>query len=248
MLAAQENPYTHMINLKKAEAGRLKEKINQNSKEIKNNLKKIVLGEDSKVDEAIVVSFLFSVFSNFNSAIDIYRKIAADKRVANLEEKEATRQRLIELKQKVNEYNQLQIEKTLEEKKLSDPNISNTDKKMSMEKLLKIAEDMKNLAEFFGYADESKLKQEIEKAEKLWYGEEVAKVLNDFRNLDDNTLSKFEDLGIINENFKEELTDINISSVLDKIRNEVSSLASEELQSFINTNLETKIDIDVEQK
>ena len=38
MLAAQENPYTHMINLKKAEAGRLKEKINQNSKEIKNIL------------------------------------------------------------------------------------------------------------------------------------------------------------------------------------------------------------------
>ena len=60
MLAAQENPYTHMINLKKAEAGRLKEKINQNSKEIKNNLKKIVLGEDSKVDEAILISF-FSI-------------------------------------------------------------------------------------------------------------------------------------------------------------------------------------------
>ncbi len=242
MLSKAENPYTHKINIKNAESGKLKEKIEQNIRELKNNTKKIVLGEDSKVDEAILVSFFASMFSNFNNAVDLFKKAMIDKKIESLEQKEKNRERLFELKQKVDQYNQLQIEKNLETKKMSDSNISKEDQELSAQKLYKIAKEMQDLAEFFGYADENILKEKMENAEKLWYGEEVSKILQDFRNLDETTLGKFEDIGLIDSDFKESFSESPIVTVLDKIRSQISTLAKEELEGFIDKST-NKLDL-----
>ena len=239
MLSKAENPYTHKINIKKAESNKLGQKIEQNLKDLKNNVKKIVIGEDSKVDEAILISFFSSMLSNFNNAVELYKKAMVDKRIESLEEKEKNREKLFELKQKIDQYNQLQIEKNLETKKMENPNISTENKEFSAKRLYKIAKEMQDLADFFGYSDENKLIEKMEAAEKLWYGEEVATVLKDFRNLDDLTLAKFEDIGLIDDTFKESFSESPITAVLDKIRSEVSTLAKEELELFVNKSLNT---------
>lgn len=245
MLSKAENPYTHKINIKKAESNKLGQKIEQNLKDLKNNVKKIVIGEDSKVDEAILISFFSSIFSNFNNAAELFKKALVDKKIQSLEEKEKNREKLFELKQKVDQYNHLQIEKNIETKKMQDPNISTEDKQFSAKRLQKIAKEMQDLSEFFGYSDENKLIEEMEAAEKLWYGEEVATVLKDFRNLDDSTLAKFEDIGLVNDTFKESFSESPISTILDKIRSEVSTLAREELEGFIDKSI-NKVDLNTD--
>ncbi|WP_323585546.1 hypothetical protein [Aliarcobacter butzleri] len=241
------NPYSQKIKLSKVKSETLFKTITQNIKDMKNANKKVSLGEDSKVDESILISIISTMFNDFTKTYDFYKKYFLDNKIKKLEAKEKTLKEVYELKEKIDKYTQLQIEKNMEEKKLQNPEISSKEKDLTLKKLKNIIDNMQEIAEFFGYKDDSSLKEEVERAEKKWYGEEVASVLKDFRDLNETTIASFEQMDLLNNFFETPLNMNEVTGVIDKIKQEILPIVTDELKTIIEDAVDETKNKDLEQ-
>lgn len=241
------NPYSQKIKSSKVKSEILFKTITENIKDMKNANKKISLGEDSKVDESILLSIISTMFNDFTKTYDFYKKYFLDNKIKKLEEKEKTLKEVYELKEKIDKYTQLQIEKNMEEKKLQNPEISSKEKDLSLKKLKNIIDNMQEIAEFFGYKDDNSLKEEVERAEKKWYGEEVASVLKDFRDLNETTIASFEQMDLLNNFFDSPLNMNEVTGVMDKIKQEILPIVTDELKTIIEDAVNETKNKDLEQ-
>lgn len=241
------NPYSQKIKSSKVKSEILFKTITENIKDMKNANKKISLGEDSKVDESILLSIISTMFNDFTKTYDFYKKYFLDNKIKKLEEKEKTLKEVYELKEKIDKYTQLQIEKNMEEKKLQNPEISSKEKDLSLKKIKNIIDNMQEIAEFFGYKDDNSLKEEVERAEKKWYGEEVASVLKDFRDLNETTIASFEQMDLLNNFFDSPLNMNEVTGVMDKIKQEILPIVTDELKTIIEDAVNETKNKDLEQ-
>ncbi|PHR58980.1 MAG: hypothetical protein COA44_02195 [Arcobacter sp.] len=183
----------------------LQKKLSAHAKNLTDTVTQMQLGDDSKVDEAIMISFFANLFQNLAKG---YRQFQALGYQIKLDDFEAENKELskkidtfkafTDQASRVNLYTQLNIEKTslestinvLQKQALKNKEegivevmdideIGNTQKR-----LLKVDLEMDSIAEFYDYDTNEEFMSELEVSEEKWYGEGGALYLRAARTLD----------------------------------------------------------------
>lgn len=251
-LTSLSNTYTNLINSKELSHKLLMKKSKDNVEEMKRNVQQLKLGEDSKVDEAIMVTFFTSVFKDVTKAYNAFMLYKAENQLNTLKEKQESLNKFIELNENINKYTQLNIKRTALEKKLNEENLTSNEKSKHEKDLTKVLEDMENISDFFGYANDPDFTKNLEISEEKWYGKAGAEYLRDIRNLVPETLGEFRDVGVLNSqelSIDEILNNGVLDNSMDKIKeklieldgiNTIKDLISKESDIGVSNNLEQK--------
>lgn len=205
----------------------LMKKIQDNTSEMKNN--RIKIGEDSRVDEAIMITFFTSMISDVTNAYNRYMLYKNEQEKTSLKEKEKDFKRFIELKNNIDKCTQLQIRKNALEKELNEKQLDPKTKVKHENDLKKIYEDLNTLYDFFGYANEPDFAKNLEISEEKWYGKEGAEYLKNLRDLVPETLGEFREAGILNSSelsIKEIIESGVLDSSINKVKKELINLDS----------------------
>jgi hypothetical protein len=171
------------------------------------------LGDDSKVDEAIMISFFASLYDDITKAYRAFQEFHLERKTENLEKEKGVLQRKIdninefkEQGERINIYTALNIEKSSLEKKIKTLELNQKNNKdngvveitdqpdellIAQNRLIKVIQDMDDIADFYGYDTNEDFMVKLESSEKLWYGETAAEHLQSLRKLD---ASKVENL------------------------------------------------------
>jgi hypothetical protein len=228
-LAGLANTYKAEIEKKDLSLKVLMKKTQDNTAELKRNGAQIKIGEDSKVDEAMMATFLTSMFKDLPKAYEAFAAYKAEKEMQGLKDKQQSLKDFIKLDENIKKYTKLNIEKTAIEKKLSQENLTPNVKEKHQNDLQKILGDMNDLADFFGYANEPDFIEELQISEEKWYGPEGAKYLREIRDLSSETLGEFVDAGVLNSqelSVDSILKDGVLDNSINKIKKELVALES----------------------
>lgn len=205
----------------------LMKKIQDNTSEMKNN--RIKIGEDSRVDEAIMITFFTSMISDVTNAYNRYMLYKNEQEKTALKDKEKDLKRFMELKNNIDKCTQLQIRKSALEKELNEKQLDPKTKVKHENDLKKIYEELNTLYDFFGYANEPDFVKNLEISEEKWYGKEGAEYLKNLRDLVPETLGEFREAGILNSSelsIKEIIESGVLDSSIDKVKKELINLDS----------------------
>lgn len=214
----KENDLSHEVLLKK---------VQDNTNEMKSN--RLKMGEDSRVDEAIMITFLTSAFNDIASAYNKYLLFKNENERNNIKDKETDLKKFIELKNNIDKYTQLQIRKNAIEQDLNQNNLDPKSKEKHERDLKKIYEDINTLSDFFGYANEPDFIKNLEISEEKWYGKEGAEYLKNLRDLVPETLGEFREAGILSSDelsIKEIIESGVLDNSINKIKKELVNLES----------------------
>lgn len=248
-LVKMSNPYTQTLEKKELGLKLLLQKSKENMDSLKRESNRLNIGEDSKADEAVLISFLGSICSDVGKAYTEYKKMGAEKEVEALRDKSERIERFNKIKENIDNYTKLNIEKRALEEKLNNQDLSKKEQAKTENSLLTNAKKMNDIADFFGYANEPDFMKNLEISEEKWYGEAGAEYLKGIRELSTSKLGEFVDAGILSP------TELSTESILangvldnslDKIKTSIAGLESlshlkdlaETVNATANTNLE----------
>jgi hypothetical protein len=250
-LAKISNNYQNELNKIEEEAKTIKKKLGENAKKMQKNLdslRKILLGDDSRVEEAVLIGFLTSIYSTIQEAYDSYKEMTIKKEETDnqtrKEQLEKNLKDIEEFKKKsemINKYNKLKVQQSAIEKSNQNPQTTEKQKGLNTQSLKEIYSGMKKIEDYFGFAEDGvKFAEEIEKFELETYGEKAHQMLEDLRNLEPETLLKLEKEGIKLEDIINDEDEELIAKVAEKVR-EIANLSVEETLEEIN-NITKEID------
>lgn len=235
------NVYQEEIEKNQLEKKEVLGKLKKNNSEMNKNLLEanIKLGEDSKVEEVVLVTFLTSLYKNFNDAYEAYKRLKErtieerfDGKIETAEEKAEKIKEFQEKADKANEYTQLNIEKVALEKELQKQDLSAAKKEENETKLVQVTKKMFDIQDLFEFAGDSKeFIDELNKYENDVYGEEAAKEINELREASGDTLKDFAAQGV------DILNSADNETVLQLIKDKLSTFAQKGVET-IATNLQ----------
>lgn len=244
-LAKISNNYQNQIKKIEQEGVTLKKKLGENAKHMQKNLenlKKILLGDDSRVEEAVLIGFLTSIYGTMQEAYNSYKEMTGNKGVeANQTRKEQLEKNLKDIEEfkkkseMIKKYNQLKVQESAIKKSNENPQTTDKQKELNTHSLKDVFSGMKKIEDFFGFAEDSaKFAEEIEKFEIKTYGEKAHQMLEELRNLEPETLLKLEKDGIKLEDIINDEDHELIEKVAEKVR-EIANLTIEETLEEINS-------------
>lgn len=198
------NRYTEMQAEAMVKKHVLLEKAKNAAKRAQETASQLVkIGDDSKVDEAVLISWLCALYDNVTKAFNQWQALGYDKRVLKLEKEHQSMQekldRLAEFqghRERILRYTALNVEKNaLEQKVLEhkektgigiDDVVEITDAPSELYKLetrlVQVNEEMQEIATFYEHEDQTEFMAQMETAEQKWYSQSGSAYLQDIRN------------------------------------------------------------------
>ena len=103
------NIYTEERKAHELRLGILGQKIKESAERIKQNNTQLQLGDDSKVDEAVMITFLASMFEDMPTAYNTFMQLRAEKAHAANEKRIQNLEDFIKAKENIDKYTALDI-------------------------------------------------------------------------------------------------------------------------------------------
>lgn len=253
------NKYLEMQQELLLEKKILFKKMRDSSEKIKNSLATMQLGDDSKVEEALMLSFLMAIYQDVEKAYNRYRELGLKKEIEELEtnntlsnnsdirieKKLTTLEKFSIHPQKLNKYYRHSMKKTLLESDIANKFINEDEKSKAYLELEKILKEMDAISNFYEHKNNKEFLIELKKAEINQYGENWAGTLELLRTitLPTDTLKELniEDVNfrtvVDNEDgfnafikqFQERLAEKAMSETIDELASQVNTEKQEEL-------------------
>lgn len=182
------NKYDDAIKTNSLEKGVLVKKLEQHARFAKEVAQKILLGDDGKVGEAVIMSFFASLYGDIAKAYHAYKENrikqeidALDGKIKDDTNKIKSIAEAQEAVQKINNFTTLNIQKSALEQKLGDETLSQSAHGDAEKGLNGLVAKIDKIADFFEKSTGT-LTSDIEKVEKDWYGDN-AQLLQALRSL-----------------------------------------------------------------
>jgi len=163
------NNYQEQIDEKEAKQNALAGMMHKRAQSMKEAAAQLQLGDDAKaVDEAVLVTFLATLFENINAAWNRYQELGLDYRNdqeengVKLEGKLDAFDRFKKHPELLSEFTRLSVMKHA---------IKKFPKETSGSQLVELEKNMTEIAEFYGHASEQDFRTALEAAEIKWYGD-----------------------------------------------------------------------------
>ncbi|OGS70682.1 MAG: hypothetical protein A3F91_09215 [Flavobacteria bacterium RIFCSPLOWO2_12_FULL_35_11] len=171
------NGYSEEIKERATKNSVMRKKMESSARNMQNAIA-MQLGDDGRVDEAVMISFCAALFSDITKAFQEYKKISYEKQLEDgerskniLQEKLDSLKKFQESAERSNRYTRLKMEQAALEKKSSQDNTPAAEKKSMLAELKKIGKEIDKIVEFYGKVNEGEYVKSLEKAESLWYGD-----------------------------------------------------------------------------
>ena len=178
------NNYREQIDEKAAKQNALKGMMRKRVQSMKETAAQLQLGDDAKaVDEAVLVTFLATLFENVHAAWNRYQELGLDYRYAQeengvkLEGKLDAFDRFRKHPELLSDFTRLSVMKHAIEK------VSSGNSSESACQLDEVNKGIAEIADFYGYSNEQHFQKALEEAEIKFYGEGGASVFKKLRDL-----------------------------------------------------------------
>lgn len=247
------NKYAEM----KAEFEAKKEVLLSRLKKVAKNMQdasaKMNMGDDGKVDEAVLISFFAALYGDTANAYQAFRELYLQNKLnANEEMQDRLQQKIDRLKdfqeanKRIQRYTALNIEKSKLQQKLDEPGLTANEQRNHESRLSEVMGNMKEISAFYGYESDRDFLKELERSEQKWYGEDGAEVLKELRGLTPETESTVLGGAIDPDDL---LRDSELSSeVVNRVMNGLAdsrgmNLLQEMVEEAESKNVETRQDL-----
>lgn len=164
----------------------LAKKLENSVKGVRDHAQKIMLGEDGKVGESVIMTFFNALYGDIATAYKAYKEHRLKQELEQTEKNiQATKKNLETLKefqektQRINDFTRLSIQKAALEQKLNDKTIDAGARVSAIESLKGVVEKIDKIADFYETTSDLMTKM-VEKTEGDWLGDN-AKLMKDLR-------------------------------------------------------------------
>lgn len=219
--AELRNKYQEKMDTDALRQKGLAKKLGEQTRLAREYAQKMMIGDDAKVGEAVIMSFFASVYGDIATAFRAYKEQRLKDELERTKESiEKTAERIKTLKEaedktrKINEFTRLNIQKAALEQKMSGETLSSSERASAEKSLGDIIKKIEKTADYFEKSPEF-LKKAVEKTEKDWFGNS-AELLKEMRSLTPDFKEK-----VLSAVTKDEL--INSDALVERLVKEVSS-------------------------
>ncbi|MDD5373313.1 MAG: hypothetical protein PHO62_07815 [Sulfurimonas sp.] len=219
--AVLHNSYKQKIEEDTLQSKAVAKKLEVASRVARDHAQKMLLGDDAKVGEAVILSFFASLYGDITTAFKAYKENRLrdehDKLKDGIDKNKDKIKTLKEAEdktRKINEFTRLQIQKSALEQKLNDKTISESEKKSVLKTLGGVAEKIEKVADFFEKSVAA-MSGDVEKMEEAWLGKS-AELFKELRLLS----PEFKE-GVLKNISLEDL--VNNDSLVDELIKKVSN-------------------------
>jgi len=219
-----QNSYQQQIEEQQLKATALQESINNKINQLTNRMTTAVqIGHDSRVDEAIMLTFLHKLLESIIVSALALKKMQEDKLLKQIQDKikelENSKKKAYDVQkdmQDLNKYQVLNAKVSASTKELEENKSLTTLQKKSKEKEIQsLKEQMKDIEDNFSDQTISKeLKDLVFESQTKVFNETTAQNLKDFRNFEGNTAATIKGAGLKADDIDEKvLNSLHLSSI-----------------------------------